>query len=119
MGNMTAPTALVGSAAQCRHLRPTAPSRGLLPLLFSAMSRGVAAKTSSCSRRRQMGGASHRASSGRAKGMGPMRLMGPPPADAADADGPLMEVVAPSAFERGCCILFAEYCVALVLMNVA
>ena len=64
-----------------------------------------------------MGGASHRASSGRAKGVGPMRLMGPPPADAADADGPLMEVVAPSAIEGGGCILFPEYGVALASTN--
>ena len=96
MGNMTAPAALVGSPTQWRHRRPTAPSRGLVPLLFSAMSRGVVAKTSSCSRRRQMGGASHWASSGRAKGMG--------------SDGPLVEIVAvPSALESVApCILFVE-----------
>ena len=102
MGNMTAPAALVGSPTQWRHRRPTAPSRGLVPLLFSAMSRGVVAKTSSCSRRRQMGGASHWASSGRAKGMGSMG----PPADA--TDGPLVEIVTvPSALESvASCILF-------------
>ena len=104
MGNMMAPAVLVASGAQCRHRRPTAPGRGLLPALFSAMSRGVAAKTSSCCLRRQMGGASHWASSGRAKGMGSMG----PPAETT-ADGPFVEVVAPSALEPvACCILFVE-----------